>query len=184
MYHEMVRSAKDMNYERSTVIVQYPVSAAPLCTMEFVPKMGPVVEVNVSTICHHPQGDPPRHLAPGSQHSASPHECVHQLYCSRRLPQPHRALHNVSTCNRIKEMFEHTELLVSVCGCWVDGVCDGYIVLLDGDLTLASAAGVAIIGAGEGGALRTGVLGLVVDSVGARHDGCLCGLSFGVGMSK
>jgi hypothetical protein len=58
----------------------------------------------------------------------------------------------------------HTKNLVGVGSVGVNGVLDGSIILLDGDLALASTAGVVVVGSDAGGGLG-GVLGRHVDCV-------------------
>jgi hypothetical protein len=52
----------------------------------------------------------------------------------------------------------HTKNLVGVGSVGVDGVLDGSLVLLDGDLALAGTAGVVVVGGDAGGGLG-GVFG-------------------------
>jgi hypothetical protein len=58
----------------------------------------------------------------------------------------------------------HTENLVGIGSVGIDGVLDGGLVLLDGDLALAGAAGVVVVGGDASGGLG-GVFGRHVDYV-------------------
>jgi hypothetical protein len=58
----------------------------------------------------------------------------------------------------------HTKNLVGIGGVGINGVLDGSLILLDGDLALACTAGVVVVGGDAGGGLG-GVFGRHVDYV-------------------